>query len=212
MSADHGTILVLPGGGYRVHAPHEAEPIADWLAELGWQTRIVRYPLGTPHPAPLDAVRREVAAARAAGASIVGVIGFSAGGHLAGHVALAPDSTPDERPDFAVMGYPVVSMVASPHPGSRAVLAPDDEAALAVSLERLVTPDSPPVFLWHTGEDPVVPPSHTYLLGGALAAAGVPHEVHVFRGDVHGIGLGADTEATAWPGLCAAWLARRIPA
>jgi acetyl esterase/lipase len=206
-----GTILVLPGGGYRVHAPHEAEPVAAWLESLGWRTRIVRYPLETPHPAPLDAVRREIAAERADGAGLVGVIGFSAGGHLAGHAALAPDHAPGERPDFALLGYPVVSMTRRPHVGSRAALVAEggDDLARAVSLERLVHPYAPPMFLWHTVGDAVVPVQHTYLLAAALADAGIEHETHVLPGDVHGIGLGADTDAAAWTGLAAAWLSRR---
>ena len=81
---DRGVILVLPGGGYRRHAPHEAEPVTEWLSGLGWTTRVVRYPVLTRHPGPLAAVRREIAAERERGAHAVGVIGFSAGGHLAG--------------------------------------------------------------------------------------------------------------------------------
>jgi acetyl esterase/lipase len=204
-----GTILVLPGGGYRVHAPHEAEPVADWLASLGWRTRVVRYPLETRHPLPLEAVRAEIAAERAAGASTVGVVGFSAGGHLAGHAALAPDSTDSERPDFAILAYAVTSMLQHPHPGSREVLVGDDDALAArVCLDRLVRPGAPPMFLWHTAEDPVVSVQHNYLLGQALATAGVAHELHVFPGDVHGIGLAVGTHAAAWTGLCADWLTR----
>lgn len=209
---DRGVILVLPGGGYRRHAPHEAEPVAEWLSSLGWASRVVRYPVLTRHPGPLAAVRYEIAAERARGAHAVGVIGFSAGGHLAGLAALAPDSSPDERPDFAVLGYPAVSLVHHPHPGSRSVLVGDpgpEETALELSLERLVAPDSPPMFVWHTAGDRVVPVEHSYLLGTALAAAGVGHELHVFPGDVHGIGLAVDTDAAAWTSLAAAWLDRR---
>ncbi len=64
------------------------------------------------------------------------------------------------------------------------------------------------MFVWHTAEDDVVPVRHSYLLGGALAAAHVPHELHVFPGDVHGVALAADTDASAWTGLCADWLTR----
>lgn len=208
--AGRGSILVLPGGGYATHAPHEAEPVAAWLEALGWATRIVRYPLDTPHPGPVDAVRREIAAERAAGAATVGLIGFSAGGHLAGHAATAPDSRPHERPDFAILGYPVVSMIARPHVRSRAILVGDsDEAAAAVSIERLVTRETPPLFVWHTVGDTVVPVQHTYVLGAALADARVPHEVHTFAGDVHGIALAEGSPASAWTRLCADWLARR---
>lgn len=208
MTTTRGTILVLPGGGYSRLADHEGEPIAHWLRGLGWQSRVVRYPVGVRHPMPLDAVRAEVAAERAAGASVVGVIGFSAGGHLAGHAALAP-SAPHERPDFAVLSYPVTSFVGAPHVRSRAVLVGDDPSvADAVSLENLVGAGSPPMFLWHTRGDAVVPVQHSYLLAQALAAAGVPHELHVFPGDIHGVGLASGTAAAAWTGLCADWLTR----
>lgn len=211
MTAKPGTVLVLPGGGYQRLAPHEAEPVAAWVESLGWDARVVRYPVQTRHPAPLDAVRREVAAERRAGARRVGVLGFSAGGHLAGHTALAPDSSAGERPDFAILCYPVVSMIARPHVGSRTVLLGevDEDAAAAASLELLVRTDSPPIFSWHTDADPVVPPQHSYLLGAALADAGVAHEVHVFPGDVHGVGLAEGTDAAAWTSLAASWLARR---
>ncbi|GAA3661522.1 alpha/beta hydrolase [Microbacterium marinilacus] len=212
MSGRNGTILVLPGGGYQLHAPHEAEPVAAWLEGLGWHARVVRYPVGVAHPAPLDAVRAAIAAEKATGEGPVGVIGFSAGGHLAGHAALAPDSAPDERADFAILAYPVVSMVSDPHPRSRAVLLGEDvgdEDATAVSLESLVRPDSPPVFVWHTTGDPVVPASHSLLLARALADAGVAHELHLFPGEVHGVGLAEDDPAAGWTAHAARWLEER---
>lgn len=201
---------MLPGGAYRMHAPHEAEPVAAWLESLGWRAEVLRYPVEVWHPAPLDAVRAAVAACRERGERTVGVLGFSAGGHLAGLTALWPESAPNERPDFAVLSYAVTSMVARPHVGSREVLVGDDDAlAERTSLERLVTPDAPPMFLWHTVHDPSVPVQHTYGLATALADAGVSHEVHTFPGDVHGIGLAEGTDAAAWTSLCATWLAHQ---
>src|SRR5258708_40341268 len=81
--------IVLPGGGYQVHAPHEAEPVAAWLESLGRSASVFRYPLNTRHPGPRDAVRAEIAANRAGGASRGGAVRFSAGGHLAGRAAPA---------------------------------------------------------------------------------------------------------------------------
>ncbi len=211
-----GVVLVLPGGGYGVLAPHEAEPVAEWLEGLGWGARVIRYPVSTRHPAPLETVQAAVAAERAAGASVVGVLGFSAGGHLAGHTALTPDAPEGSRPDFAVLCYPVVSMLTPTHAGSQLNLLgpePTDELRRQTSLEQLVTADSPPVFLWATADDEPVPvDEHTYPLAQALATAGVPHEVHVFESGEHGLGLAPGHPAAAWTGLCATWLDRRRPA
>lgn len=207
-----GTILVLPGGGYARHADHEAEPVADWLRSLGWASRVVRYPVETLHPGPLEAVRAEITAERDAGAGLVGVLGFSAGGHLAGHAALAPDSSPEQRPDLAILCYPVVSMVGRTHLGSQEnLLGPDPEPNLraATSLELLVTATVPPMFLWHTVADDAVPiGEHTYRLAAALADHGVPHELHAFADGRHGIGLAREEQAAPWTDLCAGWLRR----
>jgi len=206
-------ILVLPGGGYSGLADHEGEPVAEWLRGLGWDARVVRYPVKTRHPGPLDAVRAELAASRAAGVTQLGIIGFSAGGHLAGHAALALPAA--ERPDFAMLCYPVVSMVTPTHAGSREQLIGDRAwpwTRRAVSLEFLVRLDSPPMFIWSTGDDATVPVvQHSYRLGGALAAAGVDHDLHIFdNGGVHGIGLAPGTvTGDAWTRLAAEWLAKR---
>jgi acetyl esterase/lipase len=210
-------IIVLPGGGYEGHAPHEAEPVAAWLEELGVGASVVRYPASTTHPtplrdAPLRVVRAAIQSARDAGADRVGVLGFSAGGHAAGMAALAPGAGPGERPDGAILCYPVVSMLLPTHAGSRRNLLGDDASTAereAASLERLVTPGAPPAFIWHTSEDDAVPVEHAYLLGSALAAAAVPHELHVFPDGPHGIGLAAGFPgAEEWPALCAEWLRR----
>ena len=206
-------ILVLPGGGYSRLAPHEGEPVAEWLRGLGWDARVVEYPVRTRHPAPLRAVQREIARERAAGAPVVGVIGFSAGGHLAGLACLTPDAAADERPDFAILGYPVVSMVTETHRGSREQLLglrAWRRARKAVSLERLVTPAAPPMFIWTTGADAAVPPAeHSYPLAAALARHGVAHDLHVFEEGAHGLGFAEGLPAEAWRGLAARWLEER---
>jgi acetyl esterase/lipase len=206
-----GTILVLPGGAYEHLSDKEAEPVAEWIRSLGWDARVIRYPTRTRHPEPLEVVQAEIAAERAGGARLVGVLGFSAGGHLAGHAALAPDSAPEQRPDLAVLCYPVVSMLGTTHEGSRHnLLGPEATAELraATSLERLVTPAAPPVFLWHTVVDAaVLIHEHAYPLAAALALNGVPHELHVFHEGEHGVALRDDIPARQWRPLCAAWLA-----
>ena len=206
---DH--MIVLPGGGYSMHADHEAEPVADWLRGLGIRASVFRYPVLTRHPAPLDAVRAAVAAERDNGADRVGVLGFSAGGHAAAHAALAPGGSPRERVDIAVTAYPVVSMQLDTHQGSRENLVGADASAelrASTSVDRLVTPDAPPFFIWHTAEDEAVPVAHALLLAGALSAASVPYELHVYERGEHGIGLAAKSGTAAdWTTACARWLA-----
>ncbi|CAN5162522.1 alpha/beta hydrolase [soil metagenome] len=211
MTTSH--IIVLPGGGYHDHAPHEGEPIAAWLRGLGrgeLEASVFEYPVLTRHPGPLDAVRAEVRRVRDAGVERVGIIGFSAGGHAAGMAALAPGATAEERVDLVILGYPVVSMLLPTHQGSRENLIgleAGDALRAATSLDQLVTTSTPPFFVWHTAEDEPVPVQHAYLLGMALSAAGVPHELHVFERGSHGLGLaeGAGT-AESWTRLCEDWL------
>lgn len=208
-------IIVLPGGGYSRLAPHEGVPVAEWLESLGWRARVLEYPVGTRHPGPLNALQAVVREEREAGAPIVGVIGFSAGGHLAGHGALVGQD--DTALDFAMLCYPVVSMVTETHAGSRENLIgldASDELRRSVSLELLVTPDSPNMFIWATGEDASVPiHDHAYRLGEALARNGIEHDFHIFeRGGAHGIGLAPDTTTgRLWTGLAAAWLEKQLP-
>lgn len=204
-------MIVLPGGGYHRHAPGEAEPVAEWLRGLGHTASVFAYPVLTRHPAPLDAVRAEVRRVREAGAARVAVLGFSAGGHAAGMAAYAPGAAPAERVDAVVLSYAVASMLLPTHKGSRVNLLGAKaswDARRATSLDQLVTADAPPSFVWHTAEDPVVPVQHSYLVGMALAGAGVPHELHVLPGAVHGASLAVGEPAGTWTGLCADWLRR----
>ena len=197
---DH--IIVLPGGGYHRHAPHEGEPVAEWLRGLGLDASVFLYPVQTRHPGVQDAVRAEIRRVRDAGAGRVGVLGFSAGGHAAAMAAADAD--------LVILGYPVVSMLLDTHKGSRDNLlgpAPTPAERAATSADLLVTASSPPFFIWHTAADAAVPVQHSYLLGIALAAAGVRHEVHVFPLGVHGLGLAEGSGgAERWTSLCEGWL------
>jgi acetyl esterase/lipase len=203
-------VIVLPGGGYAEHAPHEAEPVANWLGEIGVQAGVFRYPLNARHPAPLDALRAEIGRRRAAGAPRIGLIGFSAGGHLAGLAALAPGAAPDEMVQFAVLGYAITSMETETYRPARLILLGEDaspQLRRSTSLDSLVTPASPPFFVWHTAEDPYVPPEHSYRLASALAASQVPHAVHVFAHGPHSLGLAQGAgEAAIWTTLANAWI------
>ena len=197
-------VIVLPGGGYHRHAPHEGEPVAAWLRTLGVEASVYEYPVRTRHPGVVDAVADSVRRIREQGASKVGLLGFSAGGHAAGHAALTVPGV-----DFAILGYPVVSMITETHGGSLENLIGLDaspELRAATSLEKLVTPSSPPFFVWHTADDASVPVEHAYLLGQALHVQGVKHALHVFQHGVHGLGLAEGSSAEAWTALCALWM------
>lgn len=215
MSTPRPHIIVLPGGGYSYRAEHEGEPVADWLRELGLDASVLAYPVRTRHPGPIDAFRMRAAALRAEGVTRLGVLGFSAGGHLAGHAAALG------LVDAAVLCYPVVSMLTPTHGGSRRQLlgrwAPPWVRA-ATSVERLVTRRMPPTFVWHTVADESVPLEHPYRLARALARHGVPHSLHVYPHGRHGLGLvrpceqvsaedvAAAGSAADWPEACTRWL------
>jgi acetyl esterase/lipase len=202
-------LIVLPGGGYAQHAAHEAEPISEWLTGLGFAASVFRYPLMVRHPAPVNALRAEIRRIRERGAERIGVIGFSAGGHLAGLAALMP-AHPTETIDFAVLGYAITSMETETYRPARLILLGDDatpELRRETSLDALVNTTSPPFFLWHTAEDPYVPVEHTYRLAAALAAHEVPHAVHVFAHGPHSLGLARGAgSAAAWTQLAEPWI------
>jgi acetyl esterase/lipase len=203
-------MIVLPGGGYAEHAAHEGEPVVDWLKGLGVPASVFRYPLLVRHPAPLRALRAEIRRLRDGGAERIGLIGFSAGGHLAGLAALSPGGDLRDVVDFAVLGYAITSMETETYRPARLILLGEDATPglrHATSLDALVTGSSPPFFLWHTAEDIYVPPEHTYRLAGSLAAYCVPHTVHVFAHGPHSLGLAQRAgDAAAWTTLAAPWI------
>jgi acetyl esterase/lipase len=218
-------VLVLPGGGYARQADHEAEPVAEWLADLGIHAFVLRYRVAPDrHPAPLEDAKQAMLHIRSGAHGLavdpgrVGVLGFSAGGHLAATLstAVATGSTdldvPASVPDLTVLCYPVVSYTQEVHQGSVDNLlgdAPSPDLLAEMSAELRVTAATPPAFLWHTADDAAVPVSHSFRYTAALLSAGVPAELHVFPKGRHGLGL-ADEEpgADQWPTLCAGWLDR----
>lgn len=222
------TVVVLPGGGYGFVSPLEAEPVARWLNGEGFTAITVTYRMA-PHrsPAPLQDAVRAIRLARAAAdewgviPSRLGLMGFSAGGHLAASVAtLGADvafleetdlSGVIARPEALVLGYPVITMhPPHAHEGSVANLLGDPAADAdreRWSLETRVTADTPPTFLWHTAEDEPVPVENSLLVAERLAHHGVPFALHVFPHGRHGLELAVDEPlASAWTGLCADWL------
>lgn len=206
-------VIVLPGGGYSEHVAHEAEPIAGWLIGLGVRASVFRYPLLARHAIPLDALRAEIRRLRHAGARRIGLIGFSAGGHLAGLAALSPGADEGDAVDFAVLGYAITSMETETYRPARVILLGEDatpELRRATSLDALVAPSSPPFFVWHTAEDEYVPPEHTYRLAASLAAHQIAHCIHVFAHGPHSLGLAQGRgDAAAWTSLAASWIAEQ---
>lgn len=159
---------------------------------------------------PLYALRAEIARRRAAGAARIGLIGFSAGGHLAGMAALAPGAADDETVQFAVLGYAITSIETETYRPARLILLGEHaspQLRWSTSLDALVTDQSPPFFVWHTAEDRYVPPEHAYRFASALASRQVPHAVHVFTHGAHSLGLAQDAgEAATWTALANAWI------
>jgi acetyl esterase/lipase len=206
-------VIVLPGGGYAQHAAHEGMPVVKWLEGLGVEASVFRYPLHARHPVPLRALQAEIRRLRRDSVSRVGLVGFSAGGHLAGMAALTSDAGPYERVDFAVLGYAITSMETETYRPARLILLGEDASAdlrHAASLDAMVTQSSPPFFIWHTAEDTYVPPEHTYRLASALSANQVPHTVHVFAHGPHSLGLAhGNAGPAAWTALAASWIAEQ---
>ena len=229
-SATGAAVVVCPGGGYsRLAADHEGKQVGEWLNALGVSAFVLQYRLGPRyrHPVPLLDAQRAIRLVRARATdwgvdpARVGILGFSAGGHLASTAATHfGDGRPDasdpverqgSRPDFAVLAYPVISLVDPPaHSGSRRNLLgePADPALVELlSNERQVTPRTPPTFLFHTADDAAVPVANSLLFFEALQKAGVPAELHVFPHGKHGVGLAAsDPALSAWPRLCTTWM------
>jgi acetyl esterase/lipase len=227
-------IVICPGGGYgHLAVGHEGDDIAKWFNEHGIAAFVLRYriaPNGYRHPVPLLDVQRAIRTVRSRARewgilpNRIGVIGFSAGGHLASTVSTHFDSGIPEandvidrascRPDFAVLGYPAV-MLGSPHThkGSQKNLLgeePDPKLIESLSNEKQVTKETPPTFLFHTNEDKAVPPENSVQYYLALRTHNVPAELHIYEKGKHGIGLGKDIPGTnTWPDRLADWLRSR---
>ncbi len=232
--ANGTAVVICPGGGYNmVCTDHEGRQIAAWLNSLGVAGVMLDYRhsgRGYRHPAPLEDAQRAIRTVRAradewkVAIDHVGIMGFSAGGHLASTAATHFDQgnpaadDPVERagcrPDFAILCYAVVGMGESftnrPTQDNLLGANPPPELVRSVSNEKQVTPQTPPTFLFQTDEDAVVPAENSVFFYLALRRAGVPAELHVFRTGAHGLGLAAKTPGTSlWPQCCEAWLRGR---
>lgn len=226
-------IVVCPGGGYgHLAMGHEGRDIAAWLHRSGIEPLVLDYRhrgKGYGHPWPLRDAQRALRLARHRAAEWridpqrIGVLGFSAGGHLAASASVYHDAGAPEnadvverqscRPDFAVLCYPVIAFGQEfSHRGSQQNLLGRDAAAELVarmSVERQVDETTPPTFLWHTSADRGVSAENSLVYYRALLRHRVPCELHVFEAGRHGIGLGGELPAAAWATLCRRWLRAR---
>lgn len=227
-------VVILPGGGYTILAMnHEGHDYAKWLNERGISAMVVKYRVsgdakrGYQYPVPYLDARRAIRTMRANAAAWgidtkkVGVMGSSAGGHLASLCATKFKDTfkeegsdaidkQDCRPDFAILIYPVISMGPVAHGGSRTrLLGNDPEASKAdlISTEKQVTKETPPTFLLTTSDDGV-DCRNSLLFAAACREHKVPVTLHLFETGGHGYGLKGKGTVAGWPVLLDAWLKR----
>jgi len=218
-------IVICPGGAYRWLSPREAEPVARAFEAMGHETSILRYtvreaddapPLGL---APVRQLSERVARLReSSGGAPIFVCGFSAGGHLAATLGVHWKTLGLSRPDGLILCYPVITAEEGlcNAESIRSVAAEGDREFF--SLEKHVSPDTPPVFLWHTAADNSVPVENALMFATAMKRASVPFELHVYPFGEHGLSLATDevTEfdkgrlpdphVAGWINECAAWL------
>jgi acetyl esterase/lipase len=223
--------VICPGGGYASLAlDHEGLQVAQWLNTLGVSAFVLHYRnngSGYKNPAPLSDAQRAVQMVRyrakewAIDPNRIGIIGFSAGGHLASslgtHFQTSAYKSEDEidkvscRPDFMVLCYPVITLEPPfAHIGSRDNLLGKDAGEKLVKSfcnQLWVTKDTPPTFLIHANDDKAVPPENSIMFYDALRKAGVPAEIHIFLKGGHGFGMRKGVgPAEGWVNLCGDWL------
>jgi acetyl esterase/lipase len=224
-------VVVCPGGGYgHLAMDHEGKQVAEWLNSFGVTGVILNYRhkgKGYGYPAPLDDAQRAMRIVRSRSklwgidADKIGVLGFSAGGHLASTVTTLFDKdygkAGDEidkfssRPDFSILCYPVISMTESfMHKGSRNNLLGkkyDEKLAKLMSTDQQITPNTPPTFLMHASDDKGVPVENSIAFYTGLIKAKVKAEMHIYEKGGHGFGLGkGQPTAKNWPNACRDWI------
>lgn len=230
--ATGAAIVICPGGGYGSLARHEGDHYARFLNELGIAGFVLKYRLGSGgyrHPVMLQDAARAVRLVRARAdewkldPKHVGIMGSSAGGHLASTLlthfdagkpdAADPIERSSSRPDLGILCYAVITMGEYTHRGSRSNLLgnnPSPELIRELSNELQVTSDTPPCFIWHTFEDKAVPVENSLQFAEALRKAGVPFDLHIYQKGAHGLGLGTGEwnpeKRHPWTRDCAYWL------
>ena len=230
-NATGAAMVICPGGGYAHLAPHEGNDYALWLNQHGVTCFVLKYRLGSSgyhHPAMLNDAARAVRWVRAHADDYkidpkrVGIMGSSAGGHLAStlvtHFDAGDTNATDaierqsSRPDLGILCYAVISLGEFAHKGSEQNLLgknPSPELVQLLSNELQVTTNTPPCFIWTTFEDKTVPMENSLLFAGALRKNHVPFDLHVYQKGGHGMGL-ADKfpfgHPHPWAGDCLFWL------
>ncbi|MEX0779969.1 MAG: alpha/beta hydrolase [Balneolales bacterium] len=226
-------VVIFPGGGYgHLAIEKEGYKVAKRFNQMGITAFVVKYRYGENynHPVPLLDAQRAIRNVRHKAGEYgidpqkIGILGFSAGGHLASTAGTHfTDGNPDSddeidrvssRPDFMVLIYPVISMVEDfTHTGSRFNLLgenPDQALLISLSNERQVTQQTPPTILIHGTNDSAVPVENSLNFYTALKQAGVPAEIHIYEDGPHGFGLAEDNNLlSSWPDLCESWLKHR---
>jgi len=226
----HTAVLVAPGGGYKILArDHEGAQVGVWLAQHGIAAFVLNYRLGPRYhyPIQLEDAQRALRTIRAQADRFgyskdhIGMWGFSAGGHLTATAATKydggnsratdPIDRESSRPNFIILGYPVISLEPGlTHSGSLNALLgdhPTQQLIDMLSADQHVTPETPPAFIFSTTDDPAVPIMNSVLFYSALVKNNVPAEMHLFRHGRHGVGLGGeDHDLSIWPTLLANWL------
>jgi acetyl esterase/lipase len=227
-------VIIAPGGGYSgLSMSYEGRQEANWFNAMGVSAFVLKYRLGPRyhHPIELGDAQRAIRIVRARGArdfgvapDRIGMMGFSAGGHLTStagtHFDGGNPDAPDpidrvsSRPDFLILCYPVISFdPAITHAGSvRNLLGanPDPQLIEDLSNDLRVTPQTPPTFLFHTANDPAVPVENSVRFFLALRKAKVPAEMHIFENGPHGVGMAlGDPSLSQWTPLLLNWLRTR---
>ena len=230
--ATGAAMVICPGGAYAGLAPHEGDGYAKWLNENGVTAFVLKYRLGTSgyhHPSMLQDAARALRTVRANAEKWhvdphkIGIMGSSAGGHLASTLlthfdagnpeATDPIDRVSSRPDLGILCYAVITMGPNTHSGSKTNLLGKDPSPDLVELlsnEKQVTKDTPPVFIWHTWEDKGVKAENSLDFAKALREKNVPFDLHIYQKGMHGIGLGGGRQKPEvrhpWTQDCLYWL------
>jgi len=220
-------IVVCPGGGYRNLAAHEGQPLAELFAAQGMVGAVLTYHISPQkHTLPYADACRAIRLLRNQATELnidpakIGLMGFSAGGHLAATVATQPELFKDPednlatkvsaRPDRVILGYPVISFQEFAHKGSaEALLGKNADAKMLqqFSNDQQVTAQNPPAFLFHTADDAGVPVENSLRFAAAYAKNKIPFALHVYPHGRHGVGMALDNPALkSWTGLLVDWL------